>query len=179
MPPLPTPDDCRRIFREEHLPPPVVEHVEAVATLARRVAEALKKRGQLVIVDLVHVAALLHDIGRSKGHSIRHATEGAAILRARGLPEALCLCVERHTGGGIDAEEAKALGLPPKDYTPQTLEEKLVCHVDNLFDGSRRQPVADELAYLGSQGLERAARKVQGLHSEISGLLGMDLDRFA
>ncbi|MBI2078802.1 MAG: HDIG domain-containing protein [Euryarchaeota archaeon] len=178
MPPLPTPDECRRIFREEGLHPLVVEHVEAVAALARRVAEALREKGRPVDVGLVHIGALLHDIGRSQSQGLDHAAKGAQLLRDRGLPEPLCLCVERHTGGGIDLAEAQALGLPRKDYTPRTLEEKLVCHIDNLFDGSKRQPLAQELAYLRSQRLEGAALKVKRLHDEISALLGTDLDRF-
>lgn len=175
---LPTADQCRRIFQEERLDPLVVAHVEAVAVLARRVAEALQKRGHRVDADLVHAGALLHDIGRSKTHGLDHASVGAVLLRKRGLPEPLCLCVERHTGGGLDLAEAKALGLPAKDYTPRSLEEKVVCHIDNLFDGSQRQPMASELAYLRGQNLDKAAQKVHALHQEISGLLGVDLDRF-
>jgi uncharacterized protein (TIGR00295 family) len=179
MPGLPTPEECRRIFEEERLGPRVVDHVEAVAALARRAAEALRRKGHLVNVDLVHVGALLHDIGRSKSHGIDHAVRGAEILRRRGLPEALVLCVERHTGGGIDLSEARALGLPPKDYNPTSLEEKLVCHVDNLFDGSRRQTLAKELEYLRAQNLHHVVPKVEALHREISALLGQDLDTFA
>jgi len=101
---------------------------------------ALNAKGQKVDVGLVHAAALLHDIGRSKTHDLRHASVGADLLRARGYPESLCLCVERHTGGGIDPDEARHLGLPVKDYTPRSLEEKIVCHTDNLFNGSQRNP---------------------------------------
>ena len=32
--------------------------------------------------------------------------------------------------------EAKRLGLPEKSYLPQTLEEKIVAHADNLVSGS-------------------------------------------
>jgi tRNA (cytidine56-2'-O)-methyltransferase len=174
---LPSPAECRRIFEEERLDPRIVEHVEAVALLARRLAQAIQKRGHLVDVDLAHVGALLHDIGRSKTQGLDHAGVGAQIIRRRGLPEPLALCVERHTGGGIDLQEARALGLSPKDYTPRSVEEKIVCQTDNLFDGSRRQPLARELAYLQGQGLAHVATKVQALHGELSGLLGMDLDR--
>lgn len=159
------------------LDPRVVEHVEAVAALATSVAEACRDRGHAVNVPLVHAAALLHDIGRSRTHGLDHASVGADLLRARGYPEALCLCVERHTGGGIDRDEARALGLPPKDYTPRTFEEKIVCQVDNLFDGNRRQPGAREVEYLNAIGLPHAARKVAALHRELSERLGTDLDR--
>lgn len=178
MPTWPTREECRRIFREEGLEPRVVAHVEAVAALAVRIASALHSKGHPVDVALVEAGALLHDIGRSKTHTIRHATVGAELLRARGLPEALVLCVERHTGGGIDREEARLLGLPERDYTPRTLEEKIVCHADNLFDGDRRQSLADEERWLASQKLPQVAAKVRALHVELSRLLEMDLDGF-
>ena len=38
--------------------------------------------------------------------------------------------------GGIDKEYAKILGLPPKDYLPKTLEEKIVCYADKLIKGT-------------------------------------------
>lgn len=178
MPGVPTPEECRRLFQDLHLDPSVVNHVEAVAALAKRVAEALQNRGRAVNAGLVHAGALLHDLGRSRTHGLDHASVGARLLRERGYPEALCLCVERHTGGGIDLAEARALGLPPKDYTPRTLEEKIVCQVDNLLDGSLRQSVASEVEYLNSLGLPKAARKVAALHRELSDLLGTDLDQF-
>lgn len=174
----PSPDDCRRIFAEEGLDERVVAHVEAVARLAERIAAALHEKDHRVDVDLVRAGALLHDIGRSKTHTIRHASVGADLLRRRGLPEPLVLCVERHTGGGIDEDEARSLGLPLKDYTPRSLEEKIVCHADNLFDGARRQRFPEEAAYLASQGLPHVAEKERRLHAELSRLLEMDLDDF-
>ena len=44
--------------------------------------------------------------------------------------------VERHIGTGLTEDDARQLGLPIKDYTPQTLEEKIVSHADNLFNGA-------------------------------------------
>jgi uncharacterized protein (TIGR00295 family) len=178
MPGIPTPAECRRLYGETDLDPRVVRHCEAVAELGTRVALALEKRRQKVRVGLVTAGCLLHDIGRSKTQDLDHALVGAKMLRKRGYPESLCLCVERHTGGGIDKEDAIMLTLPPKDYTPQSLEEKLVCHIDNLFDGATRQPVARELAWLRSKDFHKVADKIQNLHAEISSLLGRDLDEF-
>jgi uncharacterized protein (TIGR00295 family) len=178
MPGLPSPDECRRLFRETGLGADVIEHVEAVARLGKDVANALKRRGHAVDVGLVEAGCLLHDIGRSESHGLDHATKGAALLRSRGYPEALCLCVERHTCGGSDPQDAARLGLPVRDYTPRTIEEKLVCHIDNLFDGAERQLVGRELDWLGSKGLPEVAAKIQKLHSDLSHLLGTDLDMF-
>ena len=44
--------------------------------------------------------------------------------------------IERHIGAGITEQEAEKLGLPKKSYVPQTLEEKIVAHADNLISGS-------------------------------------------
>lgn len=44
--------------------------------------------------------------------------------------------VERHVGAGIPDDEADTLGLPPGNYMPETLEEKIVAHADNLINGS-------------------------------------------
>jgi uncharacterized protein (TIGR00295 family) len=178
MPGIPTPAECRQLMKQKKLDPAVVTHCEAVAELGTRVALALEKRRQRVRVDLVTAGCLLHDIGRAKTQGLDHALVGADMLRRRGYPESLCLCVERHTGGGLDLEDAIKLTLPPKAYNPLTLEEKLVCHIDNLFDGSTRQPVTRELEWLRSRNLPRVADKIQKLHSEVSSLLGMDLDQF-
>jgi uncharacterized protein len=45
----------------------------AVSALAVKFAEACKKRGLKVDVELVEVGALLHDIGRSKTHDVNHS----------------------------------------------------------------------------------------------------------
>ena len=55
-----------------------------------------------------------------------------------GFDERLALIAERHIGAGITKEEAIELGLPPKDYLPVTLEEKIVAHADNLIFGTER-----------------------------------------
>lgn len=172
----PTPAECRLLFSEVGLDPRVVAHVEAVAALARTAADLIGRNGHAVDRNLVEAGALLHDVGRSQSHGIDHAAVGGRMLRDRGFPEELCRVVERHTGGGIDAEEARQLGLPATDYTPQSLEERIVCGVDNLVDGDQRQKVSAEIAALKGKGLERAADKVQSLHEELSALAGRDLD---
>ena len=45
--------------------------------------------------------------------------------------------IERHIGAGITEREAEKLGLPVKSYLPETLEEKIVAHADNLTSGSK------------------------------------------
>jgi len=178
MPGIPTPEECRRLFRATKLDPRVIAHVEAVAELGVEVGKALQARGHALDLKLLTAGCLLHDVGRARTQGLNHALVGAEILRELGYPERLALCVERHTGGGIDPTDAGKLGLPLKDYNPVTLEEKLVCHVDNLFEEDRRQPVTRELEYLRATKLGHVATKIERLHSEISSLLGQDLDAF-
>jgi uncharacterized protein (TIGR00295 family) len=172
----PTPQDCIDLLRGAGAAEPVIAHTSAVARVAVPVAQQLVACRHAVDVELVQAGALLHDIGRAKSHGLDHASLGARMLREMGLPEPLCLIVERHTGGGIDAEDARRLGLPPKDYTPRTVEEKVVCQADNLVDGSRRQKVHEELAHLRARGLDHVAAKIEALHRELSALAGRDLD---
>lgn len=178
MPGIPPPAECRRLLADAKLDPAVVRHAEAVAALGAPLARALRRRGIFLDEALVEAGCLLHDIGRSRTHGIDHALVGANLLRERGYPESLALCVERHTGGGIAAAEARALGLPEKDYLPRTVEEKVVCQVDNLFDAETRQPVERELEDLRRRGLPHVADRIAGLHAFLSRLLGTDLDRF-
>jgi uncharacterized protein len=123
---------------KELCPKNVVEHCLAVSDYAYELALAIKNNGYDVDVELVRLGGLLHDIGRSKTHGIEHGIVGAEILRDLGFDERLALIAERHIGAGITKEEAIELGLPPKDYLPITLEEKIVAHADNLIFGTNR-----------------------------------------
>lgn len=59
------------------------------------------------------------------------------MLEDMGYSKEIANIVERHIGTGLDEDDARELGLPVKSYVPQTLEEKIVSHADNLFNGSR------------------------------------------
>lgn len=96
--------------------------------------------------DLIKKGALLHDIGRSKTHGISHAVEGAKIVKQYGYPEEVQNIVERHIGAGITEEESVKLGLPKKSYIPQTIEEKIVAHADNLLSGTKDVDINFDIA---------------------------------
>ena len=80
-----------------------------MAKIALKIARRLKKKGFNVNLELVEIGALLHDIGRSKTHTVHHAIVGANIAKQRGLPEPIVKIIERHVGGGITAQEAENL----------------------------------------------------------------------
>ncbi|RLI59317.1 MAG: HD domain-containing protein, partial [Candidatus Asgardarchaeum californiense] len=127
-------------------------------------------------LKLVEAGALLHDIGRSKTHGIRHAVEGAKIAKKIGLPEKIVNIIERHIGAGLSKNEAKKLGLPAKDYIPETLEEKIVCHADNLIDNNKKQNIEVEVERALRKNLKEYALRLVNLHKELSELCGMDLN---
>lgn len=43
--------------------------------------------------------------------------------------------VENHVGAGIPLEEAIALGLPAKDFSQNSMEEKIVAYADKMIKG--------------------------------------------
>ncbi len=120
------------LLKKENTPENVIEHCKAVCRKAMKIASNFDDAD----CELIRKGALLHDIGRSKTHGITHAIEGADIARKYGYGEDVLNIIERHIGAGITKEEAKYLGLPEKSYVPETLEEKIVAHADNLVSGS-------------------------------------------
>ncbi|AXV39627.1 TIGR00295 family protein [Methanobacterium sp. BAmetb5] len=123
-----------QILQEFNCPPFVIAHSRAVLSRAIK----MKMEFELEVdMELVKTGALLHDVGRSQTNGIKHAVVGAELLKERGFSREIVNIVERHIGAGISREEAKVLGIPPKDYMPLTLEEKLVAHADNLIHGTQ------------------------------------------
>ena len=121
------------MLEREYTPENVIDHCKAVYEKAMKIAANFDN----VDEDLIRKGALLHDIGRSKTHDITHAIEGVKIAQNYGYDKDVFNIIERHIGAGITEEEAEKLGLPKKSYVPQTLEEKIVAHADNLVSGSR------------------------------------------
>lgn len=58
------------------------------------------------------------------------------MARDMGIDERAISLIERHIGAGITKDEASSLGLPEKDYLPETPEEKIVAYADNLINGN-------------------------------------------
>jgi tRNA (cytidine56-2'-O)-methyltransferase len=168
---LPDRGECLAILRGAGCSEDVVSHCVAVSEVAVRIARRCD-----AVVELVEAGALLHDIGRSRSHAIDHAVRGAELARELGLPDAVVLIIERHIGAGIPKDQAVQLGLPARDFVPETIEEKIVAHADNLIAGGRRVTVQETVANLTRKGLTDAAERMKKMHSELSEAAGIDID---
>ncbi len=151
----------------------VVRHSILVADIARGIISSLNPKVK-VDVHLVEVGALLHDIGRSVTHGVQHGSVGAQILEKLSYPDSLVSIARNHVGAGIPREEAILLGLPPTNYLPTTIEEKLVCYADKLASGSVRIPLEKALEALADDlGSEHPSiARLRNLHQEIMELTG-------
>jgi uncharacterized protein len=121
--------------------PKVIAHCRTVSAIAM----GYVYEGSPADPDLVLAGSMLHDIGRSRTHTIGHAQAGASICRELGLPETVARIVECHTGAGLTADECTLLGLLPIDCIPVTLEEKILTNADNLAGGKRRISIEQDL----------------------------------
>jgi len=171
---LPSPEEAVRLLRKVGCQPNVVAHCMTVMKLATKLAEEIKAHGVKVDIQLVRVGAILHDIGRSKTHSVDHAVVGGKIARSLGLPNSVISIIERHVGGGITSEEAeRLLGWPKGVYMPQTIEEKIVTYADKLVEGSREVPLEKTLNKLREElGADHPAiERIKKLEREITSIL--------
>jgi uncharacterized protein len=156
----------------------VLAHSKAVQKVALDIAEKIKAKGHKVDIEFIKTAVLLHDIGRFKckpgtPESIKHGVAGAQTLREEGIDERYALVCERHLGAGISKEEVKKQGLPlpEKDYVPQTIEEKIIAHADNLLWGTKPKTIKDVVERFNKEVGENAGRKMQALNDELEGMM--------
>lgn len=173
---FPTEREALQLLKDANCASHVIQHCQAVATVALRLTQEISMQGYDVDIDLVKVGALLHDIGRGVTHRIDHGVKGVAIAQSFGLSLTLIRIVERHIGSGITSNEARRLELPVKDYLPQSLEEKIVTYADKLIVGAREVGYDEAFhefqqklgGFLGSAAVDR----LQHLHTELSRLRG-------
>lgn len=163
---LPSREITIRLLDKSGCSPNVIQHCNTVAKLAVKMARILQKKGYKVNLEVVETGALLHDIGRSKTHSVNHAIAGAQIAKSAGLPDTITRIIERHVGGGIPKDEAEKLGWHKKDYLPETLEERIVTYADKLIEGNQRVSIDETIAHF--------SRKLGKNHPSIARLKALD-----
>lgn len=169
---IPSERDCVELLIESGCKRRVIVHCCTVEAVAKEIASHIPAAN----MDLVEAGALLHDIGRSVDHSIMHAYIGSQIVGAHKLPQTLVDIVRKHTGAGLDDEDVEDLGLPPGDYMPRTLEEKIVAHADNMVSDNKVVDHTHSVEKLRNKGADRGADRIEELHKELSELYGEDLD---
>ena len=163
-----------------------VEHSARVAGKALEIADRIAAAsGTAMDRELIGRGALLHDLGKARTHAIEHGKTGAEMGRERGLPQSVTDIMEKHIRGGMSAAEAAELGLPARDYTLRSLEERVVIYADRLVDiiwdgvveiAAEKQAEDDFVAILetNAQYGKNAAtmQRYLGYHQEIQGLMG-------
>ena len=150
------------LLKKENTPENVIEHSIAVCKKAMKIASNFDNADK----DLIKKGALLHDIGRSKTHDITHAIEGVKIAEKYGYGNDVLNIIERHIGAGITEREAEKLGIPVKSYLPETLEEKIVAHADNLISGSEEVDI--------DFVIEKWKRRIEDSEDNIERLIQLD-----
>lgn len=154
--------DALALLKKYNVDRRVMEHLFAVHDYAMEIAAKADCDR-----DLVEAGSLLHDIGRTKSHSLDHALIGAEILRKEGVDERIVRIVERHLGAGLTPEEAQKLGLPPGNYVPETLEEKIVCHADNLIGSTERVSIQDTIRSARKKWFPASVERLIKMHFEV------------
>lgn len=157
-----------------------MRHCRSVADLALSIA-----REQQLPLDSAEIeaAAMLHDIGifltdapgihcYGSQPYICHGILGARLLRQEGVPEIIAAVAERHTGAGITADDIKEMNLPlpPGDYMPRTLLERLVCYADKFYSKSgdmKRKPL-DRVRASMLRHSEATLDRFEALHAQFT-----------
>ena len=116
----PTREECLSILKSKGCSEQVINHILIVTDLALKIAKYFPEAD----LELLEAGALLHDLGRSESHGVDHAVCGSQLASYLGIAEDVVKIIERHIAAGIPAADAEALGLPVKDYTPITIEER-------------------------------------------------------
>jgi uncharacterized protein len=138
------------LLRKAGVPEEDIQHCVKVAEKALEIARRTRTK---LDMKLIGRSALFHDLGKAQTHAIEHGMIGAEIGKDLGLPKAITDIMEKHIRGGLSEEEAKELGLPVKDYTLKTLEEKIVIYADRLVD-----IITDGIVDIGGNELEAEHR---------------------
>jgi uncharacterized protein len=148
---MPVPTDQEILaLHERHAPSAaardsVYTHCAIVCVIAEQLHERSGLGGD---ISLVRAGCLLHDVGVYRlydadgvldhANYIRHGILGYELLRADGLPEAICRFASHHTGVGLTHQDVarQELPLPPGDYLAETAEERLVMYADKFHSKS-------------------------------------------
>jgi uncharacterized protein len=172
--PLPTPKQIRVIHQQNAPSRQLFELVHGHCQVVWQIAQQLlSARPQPVDPALVQVGCLIHDLGvyrlvlpsgeMDSANYLRHGILGAQLLADLGYPPELGRFCSHHIGTGLSRQEiiARQLPIPPADYFPTTVAERLVAYADKFHQKStppRFVSIASYLARTKDRGPEKAAQ---------------------
>jgi uncharacterized protein len=118
-------------LKDAGCPDEAVQHSLEVARKALEIASRVK-----VPVDLRLLArgAIFHDLGKARTYGMEHGEIGAKMAEELGLAEEIRQIILKHIRGGLTEAEARELGLPVRDYSLRTPEEKIIIYADRMVD---------------------------------------------
>ena len=171
---LPDVARCLALLAEHEVKARTLQHVQAVAAGAFRLAAWLRQRGEAVDPLLAHRGGLLHDVAKvvARRAGASHSELGAQILAEKGY-DALAEITRRHVIFAILDPEA----------APRTWEEKLVYYADKIAVGDEFQGVAARIEALCWRYPEMTERfrlcrpQILDLEAEICARLGATVEQ--
>jgi uncharacterized protein len=129
------PQDDVQLLRTHGLSDEDITHSIMVADLALKLVEELPAGAREALdMELVVRGALLHDLGKGRDGSLAHGEAGFQLALELGLPAKLGTIMDKHVLAGLTPVEAENMGLPQRERSLSSLEEKLVVYADKLAD---------------------------------------------
>jgi len=118
-------------LRKAGCPDEAVSHSIEVARKALEISSRVR-----IPVDrkLIIRGAVYHDLGKAKTYGMQHGEIGAQMAKELNLGDDIIQIILKHIRGGLTEPEAIELGLPVRDYTLKTPEEKIVIYADRMAD---------------------------------------------
>jgi len=113
------------------VPDEAVTHSIEVARKALEISSRV-----LIPLDrkLIIRGGVFHDLGKAKTYGMQHGEIGAQMAGDLNLGDDIVQIILKHIRGGLTEPEAVELGLPVRDYTLRTPEEKIVVYADRMVD---------------------------------------------
>lgn len=169
---IPNRKGCIRLLIENNVPKNIIDHSMAVCDVALELGENLKKRGEMIDLELLQAGALLHDIKKhetfDKGYMIEasHGRLGEEFLTSIGLSEVGFL-----SGTHI-----------PTDLIQSKLNDKwenlIVCYADMRINHNKRVSLNNRYSYLlerypgGKKSLIESRPFIENIEQRIKEKLG-------
>lgn len=158
----------------------LLRHSRSVCEKALEIKRSL---GLELSEENIIVAGMLHDIGVIKTNApgidcygsspyLMHGIEGARMIIEAGIDPIFADVAKKHTGAGITNDDIVkySLPLPPGDYMPVTLLERLICYADKFFSksGDMKEKSLKRVRLSMLKHSPETAERFEILHKEFS-----------